>query len=100
MRLNPFKESNLFDLQKTLREYLKDHTEWIIAKLQEKWKRFVAKGRERITIMFIPHTEKKIVNFHISIFTISIISGVIMLTVVITSIMIINHTSTIKEVSS
>ncbi len=99
MALNPFKESNLIDLRRTIKDYFKDHLGWLSLIIKEKWKQFLTKGRERITVMFIPHTEKKIVNFHISIFTISIIAGILIITVTITSIMIINHSSTIKEVS-
>ena len=36
-----------------------------------KWEAFVKKGHEKMTIMFIPHNEKKIFNFQISKFTIA-----------------------------
>src|SRR5208337_5636895 len=99
MNLNPFKETNLNDLEKNILEFFSDHLSSKKTELREWWRRFVAKGRERITIMFIPHSEKRIVNFHITIFTIAFIVGIFTTTVVITSIMIINHSSTIKEVS-
>ena len=67
--------------------------------MRTKWDRFVAKGNEKITLMVIPHSEKKIVNFHISIFSISFIVGILTLVITLTSILIINHSSTIKEVS-
>jgi murein DD-endopeptidase MepM/ murein hydrolase activator NlpD len=35
------------------------------------WDRFVEKGHEKMTVMFIPHNERKIFNFQISKFTIS-----------------------------
>jgi len=41
------------------------------------------KGRERLTIMVIPHTEKKILNLHVSLYTISFsIAGVIAVLIV------------------
>jgi murein DD-endopeptidase MepM/ murein hydrolase activator NlpD len=49
--------------------------------------------------MFIPHSEKRIINFHVSIFAIAIITGIVTATVTVTSVLIINHSSTIKEVS-
>ncbi len=99
MGLNPFKDSNLDDLQQNITDFLKDNFGGITARLKNLWKKFVMKGKERITVMFIPHTEKKILNFHISIFAISIIISLIVVTVIVTSIMIVNHSSTIKEVS-
>jgi murein DD-endopeptidase MepM/ murein hydrolase activator NlpD len=33
------------------------------------FKLFIRKGRQRFTVMFIPHSEKKIFNFHISVFS-------------------------------
>jgi murein DD-endopeptidase MepM/ murein hydrolase activator NlpD len=99
MGLNPFKESNLSDLQLRITQFLSDHFSNFINKSGDLWRRFVKKGNERITVMFIPHTEKKIINFHISIFAISTICILFILTVTVTSILIINHSSTIKEVS-
>jgi len=34
------------------------------------WERFVEKGHEKMTVMFIPHNEKRIFNFQISKFTV------------------------------
>ena len=40
---------------------------FIFKKRKEKtWKKFVEKGHEKMTVMFIPHNEKKIFNFQIS----------------------------------
>lgn len=47
-----------------------------IHELKEFRERMAKKGRERLTIMVIPHTEKQILNFHLSVFTISGIIGV------------------------
>ncbi len=40
-------------------------------KLSKAWDRFLEKGHEKMTIMFIPHNEKNIFNFQISKFIIS-----------------------------
>lgn len=99
MAINPFKDSNLNDLQDTLSKYISDHYETIRERVGAKRDRFMTKGRERITVMFIPHSEKKIVNFRISIFAIAFLTGAIVLTVAITSFFIVKHSSTVKEVS-
>src|SRR4030042_1232463 len=99
MNLNPFKDTDLYDLQKNILQFLSDHLSSKQTKLKEWWRRFVAKGKERITIMFIPHSEKRIINFHVSIFAIALIAGVATSTITVTSILIVNHSSTIKEVS-
>ena len=99
MALNPFKDSNLNDLQQNIKSFIAAHFDGFREKVRTKWDRFVAKGNEKITLMVIPHSEKKIVNFHISIFSISFIVGILTLVITLTSILIINHSSTIKEVS-
>jgi len=99
MRINPFDNTNLSDLQNNIQQFLSDHLSSKKAYLKELWKRFVTKGNERITVMFIPHSEKRIINFHVSIFSLTVIAGLIITVVTVTSIMIIKHTSTIKEVS-
>lgn len=99
MKLNPFKDSNLNDLQKDILQFLSDHFSSRREMLRAWWKRFITKGKERITIMFIPHSEKRIINFHVSIFSIALIGGIVIATVTVTSIIIANHTSAIKEVS-
>ncbi|PKL17053.1 MAG: hypothetical protein CVV49_13170, partial [Spirochaetae bacterium HGW-Spirochaetae-5] len=99
MGINPFKDSNLNDLQQNVTDFLVDHFVDKKHRIRTLWKRFNEKGNERITVMFIPHSEKKILNFHISIFTISSIAAFIFITVIVTSVLIINHSSTVKEVS-
>jgi murein DD-endopeptidase MepM/ murein hydrolase activator NlpD len=58
-------------LEKRFFAYL--HTQLIFVKrwILYSYKRFVQKGREKLTVMLIPHSEKKIFNFQISLFTIS-----------------------------
>jgi murein DD-endopeptidase MepM/ murein hydrolase activator NlpD len=99
MGLNPFKESNLNDLQNNISTFFSEYFSGINESIKDWWNRFVNKGSERLTVMFIPHSEKRIVNFHISIFAISAFIGFIIATITITSILIINHSTTIKEVS-
>lgn len=99
MTLNPFKEANLNDLQQNSKKFLADHFGNIIKKIKMLWALFIKKGNERITLMFIPHSEKRILNFHISIFSISLIAIFLITVITITSTLIINHASTIKEVS-
>ena len=98
MGLNPFKDSNLEVLQQSIEDFLKDNFGFILESIKENWSLFVKKGRERITIMFIPHSEKRIINFHVPIFAISIIVISLIVTITITSLAIINHSSTIKDV--
>ena len=99
MKINPFKDTNLNDLQQNITNFFIDHFEDKRLKLKILWKKFKARGNERITIMFIPHSEKKIINFHVSIFTIASIAAFICITVLVTSILIIDHSSTVKEIS-
>ena len=99
MGLNPFKESNLNDLQADIIDFLHRHFDDLQARLKAWWESFKKKGRERVTIMFIPHSEKKIVNFHVTRFTIAFILITLVTTVTVTSVAIVRHTSTIKEVS-
>lgn len=42
----------------------------LLKKLEKVWKKFLEKGHEKMTVMFIPHNEKKIFNFQISKFII------------------------------
>ena len=99
MGLNPFKDSNLNDLQRNTRDFLGRHFGEFSKRIGMWWDEFVRNGREQITIMFIPHSEKKIVNFHVTKFTIAFFVVFVATTVIVTSIAIINHTSTIKQVS-
>lgn len=99
MKINPFKDTNLRDLQLNLIEFVADHFSGLSQKVND-WLRLIdAKGKERITVMFIPHSEKRIVNFHLSIYALTIFSTLVVATVTITSLIIINHSSTVKEVS-
>jgi murein DD-endopeptidase MepM/ murein hydrolase activator NlpD len=52
-------------------------------KINSIWHHFLEKGHEKMTIMFIPHDEKKIFNFHISKFMIAFLF--LLLTTIITT---------------
>ncbi len=57
------------------------------------------KGRERLTIMIIPHTEKKSLNLHISYKAITIFIACVILLMVISAISVLNHSGTVHEIS-
>jgi murein DD-endopeptidase MepM/ murein hydrolase activator NlpD len=58
-------------LEKRFFAYLKTQLIFMKRVIVYSYKRFSHKGREKLTVMLIPHSEKKIFNFQISIFTIS-----------------------------
>ena len=98
MRFNPFKETNFSELQNNLNYVLTERKDSLKKRFSEWLAAVRKKGNERITLMFIPHSEKKIVNFHISMYTIAAISGIFLIIITATSLIILNHTSTVKEV--
>jgi murein DD-endopeptidase MepM/ murein hydrolase activator NlpD len=99
MGLNPFKDSSLNELQNGVSDYLSDRYDSVRGRFSTWWGRVRKKGNERLTIMIIPHSEKKIVNLHISIFAISAVSSVLIIIITITSMLIFKHASSVKEVS-
>lgn len=99
MGINPFKDANLNDLQGSVLTLLKNLFGNFFDSVKYFFRRVNKKGNERITLMFIPHSEKKIINFHISIYAITIFTSIVALTILITSILIVNHASTVKQVS-
>jgi murein DD-endopeptidase MepM/ murein hydrolase activator NlpD len=68
-------------LEKRFFAYVNTHLIYLKRWLTHSYKRFLQKGREKLTVMLIPHSEKKIFNFQISLFTISflilVLSGII-----------------------
>jgi len=68
-------------LEKRFFSYLNTHLIFLKRIIFYSYKRFSQKGREKLTVMLIPHSEKKIFNFQISMFTISflvlILAGII-----------------------
>ncbi len=57
------------------------------------------KGRERLTIMIIPHTERKSVNLHISYKAITIFIACVVFLMAISAISVLNHSGTVHEIS-
>lgn len=51
--------------------------------VSEAWKKFVQTGKQRFTIMLIPHSEKKIFNFKISLFSLAFI-GILLFGIITT----------------
>jgi murein DD-endopeptidase MepM/ murein hydrolase activator NlpD len=84
-------------LEKRFFSYLKTHLLFLKRVIVYSYKRFVQKGKEKLTVMLIPHSEKKIFNFQISLFTISflvmILAGIIVTFFISTS----RYTLTKKE---
>jgi murein DD-endopeptidase MepM/ murein hydrolase activator NlpD len=99
MGLNPFKDANLNDLQENIIKFFFRHFGNALQAVKRVLSNIHKKGNEKVTLMFIPHSEKRIINFHISIFTITFIVIILISVTTITSVLIVNHTSTIKEVS-
>jgi murein DD-endopeptidase MepM/ murein hydrolase activator NlpD len=99
MRLNPFKDADLYDLEDNVSRFLSRQGKSFTGTIAALFKSIHKKGSEKITLMFIPHSEKRIINLHISLF--SIVLTVILLSGIITTttILIVNHTSTIKEIN-
>ncbi len=70
-----------------------------IAKSQQKLLHWLKKKRnERLTLMFIPHNELKIRNYHISNLTLIIITSVLGMVLLVSAFLVIRHNSTIQEV--
>ena len=84
-------------LEKRFFSYLKTHLIFIKRWVVYTYVRFIQKGKEKLTVMLIPHSEKKIFNFQISIFTISflivVLAGVVVTFFISTS----RYTLTKKE---
>ncbi len=65
---------------------------YILRKKREKaWKKFVEKGHEKMTVMFIPHDEKKIFNFQISKFIIGFFLALFVFIIVTSSYAVIKN---------
>jgi len=70
-----------------------------VARSQQKILAWSKKKRnERLTLMFIPHNELKIRNYHISNLTLIIMTSVLGLVLLVSAFLVIRHNSTIQEV--
>ncbi len=65
--------------------------------LAKSWDRFIQKGHERMTVMLIPHNERRIFNFQISKFTISFFLLLFLVVLVTSSYAIIRQTTVKQE---
>jgi murein DD-endopeptidase MepM/ murein hydrolase activator NlpD len=61
------------------------------------WENFLRKGHEKMTVMFIPHNEKRIFNFQISKFTIGFFAGMFMLIIVISGVAFIKNAAVKRQ---
>jgi len=71
---------------------------FLIVQFKKLLKNIRRRKEERLTLMFIPHNEKSIKNVYVSNLTLNLAVGVLSIIIIISSILIINHTSTIQEV--
>lgn len=70
-----------------------------VARSQQKILTWIRKKRnERLTLMFIPHNELKIRNYHISNLTLIIVTSCLSLFLLVSAFLVIRHNSTIQEV--
>lgn len=67
--------------------------------LSTKWKQFIKKGNEKVTLMLIPHNQKKIFNVHMSIFSIAFFIITISLLFIVFFISISTLASTADQLS-
>ncbi len=58
------------------------------------------RGKEHLTVMFIPHSEKRILTFHISYFTITFVVILFLLAAIFSTIALLSHTTTQQEVAN
>ncbi|MFH0975027.1 MAG: M23 family metallopeptidase [Spirochaetota bacterium] len=99
MLLNPFTESNLQNLQTGILKISADIFCPILQILKTKWVMLAKNAREQITIIIVPHNEKKILNYNLHIYSIITIVIVFISGLIFTSVSIINFSYTSKNVS-
>ncbi|GBF51345.1 metalloendopeptidase [Leptospira ryugenii] len=72
--------------------------EWKL-KLSQRYEDLDKKGREKLTIMVIPHTDRKTINFVISYKTISIFIGVVVVLLVISAVNVLSHSGSVHQLT-
>jgi len=81
-----------------------DHLPKIMDKLKRTiiliYRQIKQSGKEHLTVMFIPHSEKRILTLHISYFTIMFVLILFTLAVTFSTIVLLSHTTTQQEVSN
>ncbi len=71
---------------------------WLAARHAQFKATIKRKKEERLTLMFIPHNERSIRNYHISNLTLTIILSIVSFLLVVSSFLVIMHNSTVQEV--
>ncbi len=85
-------------LEKRFFSYLKTHLLFLKRWVVYSYVRVIQKGRGKLTVMLIPHSEKKIFNFQISLFTITFLTMVLAGIIVTFFISTSRYTLTKKEI--
>jgi hypothetical protein len=68
-------------------------------KLSQQYSDLSLKGREKLTIMVIPHTERKSVNFVISYKAITIFLGVVIVLMFLSAVNVLSHSGSVHELT-
>ncbi len=61
-------------VEKRIFSFFVDLLSAVSAMIGGAWRKFIRLGKQKFTVMLIPHSEKKIFNFHISVFSLVFIS--------------------------
>lgn len=72
--------------------------EWKL-KLSQRYEDLDKKGREKLTIMVIPHTDRRTLNFIISYKTISIFIAIVVVLLVISAVNVLSHSGSIHQLT-
>lgn len=72
--------------------------EWKL-KFSQEYSDLNQKGREKLTIMVIPHTERKTVNFVISYKAITIFIGLVVLLMFVSAVNVLSHSGSVHELT-
>ncbi|TGK96140.1 M23 family metallopeptidase [Leptospira brenneri] len=72
--------------------------EWKL-KLSQRYEDLDKKGRERLTIMVIPHTDRRTINFVISYKAISVFIGIMVVLLVISAVNVLSHSGSIHQLT-
>ncbi|WP_411824250.1 M23 family metallopeptidase [Leptospira sp. 'Mane'] len=72
--------------------------EWKL-RLSQRYEDLDKKGRERLTIMVIPHTDRRTINFIISYKAISIFIGIVVILLVISAVNVLSHSGSVHQLT-
>ena len=90
-------KTKIKQIQNSMKQKYSEKYYVLSKKLSNKWDDFLRKGHEKMTIMFIPHNEKKIFNFQISKFTLSFFSLLFVVVIVVSFLAFINNNQIKKK---